>query len=154
MFGNLTNPGSLFEQFQRLQKELDDNFDLTSEPVSIRAVARGSYPPINVGLTPDTVEVYVLAAGLDRDKLEVSIQQNLLTISGERIAMTPEPDKNASVYLQERFNGNFKRVISMPDDIDQERIDASYRNGLLRVTVYKTESVQPRQIKVEIDPGN
>ena len=52
------------------------------------------------------------------------------------------------MYAQERFAGNFRRVVSLPDDADPAKVDASYRDGILRVTVARRESSKPRRIEV------
>lgn len=146
MFGSLTNfDGSLFEQFRRLEREFNDAFGLDSPLPGIRAVARGTFPPINVGATPEQVDVYLFSPGIDPSHLEVSIQQNLLTVAGTR--STPAPEK-ARFYRQERFHGDFRRVITLPEDIDPERVAANYTDGVLHVAVKRRESSKPRQITV------
>ena len=68
---------------------------------------------------------------------------------GVRPASVPAEDGKSSVYANERFAGTFKRVISLPDDADPSRIEARYRNGVLRVTIARRESAQPRRIQVQ-----
>jgi HSP20 family protein len=146
MFGSITNwEGDLFDQFARLQRELGDFWDSPGGPVSIRAAARGSYPAINVGSTPEGVEVYVFAAGLDRDSLDVTVQQNLLTISGAR--STGQPEK-ASPHLQERFTGQFRRSLSLPEDIDPDSAQAGYRHGVLHLGFKRKAEARPRKIQI------
>ena len=72
-----------FDEFRRIGQDMDDAFGWSS-PAAIRSVARGTFPPINVGATPDGMHVYVFAPGLDPKSVDVTIQQNLLTISGRR----------------------------------------------------------------------
>ena len=113
MLGYMTNyEGSLLDQFDRLHREMDEMFNRPF-PASIRAVARGSFPAINIGASADQVDVYVFAAGVDPNSLDIQIQQNLLTVSGERKL---EEKQDVNYYLRERFNGNFRRVLSLPDD--------------------------------------
>jgi HSP20 family protein len=69
-------------------------------------------------------------------------------IAGERKSQLPQGRDGISVYAQERFAGNFRRVVSLPDDADPGKVDASYRDGILRVTVSKRESSKPRRIDV------
>jgi HSP20 family protein len=103
MFGRLTSfPGSLFDDFRRLEQEMDERFVRSSWPASIRSVAQGAYPPINVGAAPDRVNVYLFAAGLDPKSLDISLQRNLLTVSGERKVTVHE---QANYYRQEIFVG-------------------------------------------------
>jgi HSP20 family protein len=146
MFASLTGfDGSLFEQFRRLQQEMDGLFDQWPSATGIRAVTPGTFPPVNVGATPDKLEVYMFAAGLDPKKLELSIQQNLLTVAGERQSAQNE---SANYYRQERFNGEFRRVVALPDDVDPDRVEARYRDGVLHISVSRKESAKPRVIQL------
>jgi HSP20 family protein len=147
MFGRLTSfPGSLFDDFRRLEQEMDERFVRSSWPASIRSVAQGAYPPINVGAAPDRVNVYLFAAGLDPKSLDISLQRNLLTVSGERKVTVHE---QANYYRQERFIGDFRRVITLPDDVDPDQVEAHYRDGVLQITVQRHEAARPRQIQVK-----
>lgn len=147
MFGTLFSSldTNLFDAFRRLETEMDQAFARTSVPAGIRAVRRGTFPPINVGSTPDRVDVYLFAAGLDPKSLELSIQQNLLSVSGRRKV---EVNQEADYYRRERYDGDFHRVISLPEDVDPDRVDARYRDGVLHITVPRRESARPRQIMV------
>lgn len=137
----------VLSELNRLQGVLDQVFRPT-ERSSIRALTGASFPVINVGTTPETIEVMALAPGLDPASLQLSIDRGLLVISGERKSDVPEDGDKISVYAQERFAGNFRRVVSLPDDADPGKVDATYRDGILRVTVAKRESSRPRRIEV------
>jgi len=139
--------GDVFSELNRLQSVLDQVFR-PAERSSIRALTGATFPVINVGTTPDSIEVMALAPGLDPAALELSIDRGLLVISGERKSEVPEPGDGVSVYAQERFAGNFRRVVSLPDDADPAKVDATYRDGILRITVAKRESSKPRRIEV------
>jgi len=147
MFGSLlsTFDTTLIDDFRRLEDEMDQLLGRWPLPAGIRAVRRGSFPPINVGSTTDRVDVYLFAAGLDPKGLDISIQQNLLTVAGNRKVPV---NREADYYRQERFDGGFRRVIALPDDVDPDRVEAKYRDGVLHITVQRRESVRPRQIEV------
>jgi len=147
MFGSLTNfEGSLFDDLRRMQQEMDDMFGQRTWPAGIRSVARGTYPPINVGATSDGIDVYLFAAGLDPKVLDISIQQNLLTVAGERKVEVPEKVEH---YRRERFSGSFRRVISLPDDVDPQKVDAHYADGVLHIAIQRRETSKPRRIQVK-----
>ncbi len=139
-------PGDYFADFDRLQREVSSLFGAAGLPTSIRATERGAFPAVNIGSTEDSVEVVALAPGIDASKLELSIDKGLLVIAGERAA-EPQDDKT-TCYAQERFSGEFRRVITLPEDIDPQHVDATYRDGVLHVTVHKRESSKPRRIQV------
>ena len=146
MFRNLTNSGdSLFDELRRMENEMGELFGRRAWPAGIRSVARGTYPPVNIGSTPEQVDVYLFAAGLDADTLDIPLQKNLLTVAGERKAPVEE---EANYYRKERYDGAFRRVISLPEDVDPGRVEANYRNGVLQVHVMRREEVRPRQIEV------
>jgi len=148
MYPSLTSfPGDLFADFDRIQRQLDQAFGW---PSSIRAVARGSFPAINMGTTQDAVEIYAFAPGLEPSKIELSIDKGLLSITGERGVTTPEETSDdVNVYARERFAGAFKRVVSLPDDVDASKVDAKYRNGVLSIVIPKLESRMPRRVEVK-----
>jgi HSP20 family protein len=136
----------LFAELNRMQSMLDRVFPTPGS--SIRSQAGAGFPVLNVGTTPTSVEVQALAPGVDPAKLEITIDRGLLVIAGERKNDLPPADERASVYASERFSGRFRRVVSLPEDADPARVDASYRDGVLRVRVAKRESSLPRRIEV------
>ncbi len=139
-------PRDLFAEVDRLQRELQQSLDTVSP--SIRGFARG-YPALNVGSTPKSVEVYAFAPGIDPARIEINLEKGVLTIEGERARTLPADDGKATVHVNERFEGRFRRVLSLPDDIDPAAVNASYRDGVLHVSVQRRESAQPRRIEVQ-----
>jgi len=146
MFGSLTNFDKLFEEFRRMEQQMDELFGGGTRPPAIRSVARGTFPPINMGAAADGIDIYVYAAGMDLKSIQLNIQRNLLTVAGEREVPV---DENATYYRQERFSGPFRRVIALPEDVDPDRIEAKYRDGILQITARRRESAKPRQITVQ-----
>lgn len=137
----------LFSELNRLQSMLDQVFRPV-ERSSIRGLTGSSFPVINVGTTPESVEIMALAPGLEPDSLQLTVDRGLLVMAGERKSQVPEPGDSTSVYAQERFTGSFRRVVSLPEDADPAKVDATYRDGILRVSVAKRESSRPRRIEV------
>jgi HSP20 family protein len=142
-------PTDLFAEFDRLQHQMDDVFRGFGSASDIRATGRNAFPAINIGATDAAVEIIALAPGIDPAKIDISIDKGLLTVSGERPAELPAAQARTSVYARERFAGPFRRVISLPDDIDPDRVEARYLDGCLRVTIQKRESSKPRSIRVQ-----
>jgi HSP20 family protein len=128
-------------------------FGVTGLPTGIRAVAPGTMPAINVGLTATSVEVYAFAPGLDASKIDVTLDRGVLRLSGERASGIPAGDVGVSagvnVYARERGHGRFSRAVSLPDDVDPAHVTASYCDGVLQVSVARRESAQPRRITVQ-----
>ncbi|AGA92273.1 molecular chaperone (small heat shock protein) [Thioflavicoccus mobilis 8321] len=146
MFGNLSSfENDLFGQLERMRREMDALFSGRPGPSGIRSVASGTYPAINVGAGPERVDIYLFVAGIDPKGLDISLQQNLLSIAGTRRAEAPD---QVQYYRRERFTGDFRRVISLPEDVDPDKVNARYRDGVLHITVERREEVRPRQIEV------
>ena len=146
MNGTFRLAGELFPELARLQQHLDEAFG-SFGPSNIRALAQGSFPAVNVGTSPETVEVLAFVPGLDPKNLQITVDKGLLTIAGERRTEVTRKEAE-TVYAQERFNGSFRRVVSLPEDADPAKVDATYRDGVLRVSVAKRESSRPRQIAI------
>jgi HSP20 family protein len=145
----LNHPDKLFGQFERLRRELDEVFGVPGLPSSIRSVASGTVPAVNVGRTPTSVEIYAFAPGLDASMIEVTLDRGVLRISGQRVSGIPSGDARLQVYTRERGAGSFTRTISLPDDVDPANVNASYRDGVLQVSVARRESAQPKRITVQ-----
>jgi HSP20 family protein len=140
-------PRNVFAELDRLQREMRDAFDLSP---SIRGLGRGGFPAVNVGGTPQSVEILAFAPGLDPATVEVKLDRGVLTIAGERPADLPsEEGGKAAVHINERFSGRFRRVISLSEDVDPNGVSATYRDGILHITAKRRESAQPRRINVQ-----
>ena len=111
--------------------------------------ARG-YPLLNVGEDGDKLYVDALAPGVDPETLNVSVQQNQLTITGEKKALLSSIE-SAAVHRSERSAGQFSRSITLPMDVSADKIQATYRDGVLRVVLPKAEAAKPKQIQVRVD---
>lgn len=135
----------LFSEFDRLQRQMASAFG--SLPSSIRASRFGTFPPVNIGSTDDSIEIVLFAPGVDPAKFDVSIDKGLLTVSGERDPSAPGAE--ARTYAKERFGGSFRRVIELPQTADPDKVEAKYENGCLKISVGKRESSKPRAITVQ-----
>ncbi len=138
-------PRDVLADLDRLQRDLQGVFEA---PPGIRGLGRGGYPALNVGSTAEAVEVYAFAPGLDPATIEVNLERGVLTLAGERRAPAVGGDK-VTLHLNERFTGRFRRVVSLPDDIDGSAVNADYRDGVLHVSVPRKASAQPRRINVQ-----
>lgn len=137
-------PRDLFAEIDRLQREMQQSYDLSP---SIRGLSRGGFPAMNVGGTAESVEIYAFAPGIDPATLDVQIEKGVLTIAGERKS-EPVPEK-AAVHIDERFAGSFRRVVSLPDDVDANAVNATYRDGVLHIRIARQAAAQPRRIAIQ-----
>ena len=144
--------GDWFADFEQLQDRIDELLTGRSMTSSIRAVGRaGAFPALNVGTSVEALEIYAFAPGIDPKSIDVSVEKGILAIAGERTANGGTPGAKSgerNVYAHERFAGKFRRVIALPEDAEPSRVEATYKNGVLKVVVPKRESSKPRQIQV------
>lgn len=143
-----TGPQGLLDQIETMQRLLAGSL-ADGSPGGIRSLARGAFPDINVGRTPRSVEVFAFAPGLEASSIDLTVERNLLKISGARPRSIPERGSDVQVYANERPDGKFVRAVSLPDDADASRVSARYRDGVLRVSVALSENAQPRRIAVQ-----
>lgn len=135
----------LFDELDRLQRQAQR---FTGSAANIRGTGRQAFPAINIGGTPDTVEIFAFAPGLDPRTIDLKIERGVLTISGERLSDLSDTDKATAVHFNERFSGRFHRAVSLSDEVDPNRVDAKYRDGVLQISIQRRESTQPRRIEV------
>lgn len=140
-------PRDVFAELDRMQREMQEAFEAGP---SIRGVGRGGFPAVNVGSTPQSLELYAFAPGLDPSGIEVNLERGVLTIAGERVPDLPAQDEKASVHINERFAGRFRRVVSLPeDDVNPSGVSAEYRDGVLHISVKRRQVPQPRRIAIQ-----
>ena len=152
-------PGDLFAEMDRIQQEMQQAFGM--EP-SIRGVGRGGFPALNVGSTPQSVELYAFLPGLDPNAIEVNLERGVLTVAGERPDLTAAGGNaggntgggagsggKSTVHINERFAGRFRKVVSLPEDADPDGVSAQYQDGVLHISVKRKQQVQPRRISVQ-----
>jgi HSP20 family protein len=134
-----------------LQNEIDRVFDRffpsreqTQESSSSRAVWR---PQMDLTETDESYRLHLDMPGMSKDELKISYQDNELVVSGER--ESTHTDEDEEFVRVERSFGQFRRSFTLPRTVDADNIDATYDNGVLTVTVPKTEKVKPRQIEIQ-----
>lgn len=138
-------PGDLLAELTRLQREAQR---FAGPSTSIRGFGRNGFPALNVGGTPEAVEIYAFAPGLDPASIDVTIERGVLTLSGERAADMPADDRQAAVHINERFAGSFRRAVSLSDDVDPDRVSATYNDGVLHISIARRAATLPRRIEV------
>ena len=139
-------PSDIFASLDRLQRE----FQRYSGPASsIRGIGRGGFPALNVGSTPESVEIYAFAPGLDPATVDVTVDRGVLTLSGERKSELPGDGTKAAIHINERFAGSFRRVVSLSDDVDPESTNAKYCDGVLHISLKRRTAAQSRRINIE-----
>ena len=141
LFGEST---SLFDEFNWLSREMDRLF----EPMGVPALrtAGAGFPAVNVATEEGKVHVLFFAPGVDASTLDVSILGNVLTVKGRREPL--EAPEGTQAWVRERPSGRFVRTLTLPDDVDPQRVEAQSRDGLVWIQVMRNEAARPRRIQV------
>ena len=144
MFGQIMFPTNRYDEFRR---EMDRLFDAFGMGVSPRPHARsGLYPAINVWDAGDTLCVEAEVPGIGRNDLEILAVGNELTIKGRRTAL----EGGWTYHRHERGSGEFTRSITLPAEINADKVDAIVDNGVLMIHLPKAEAAKPKQIAVKL----
>ena len=128
-----------FNQLQGVQNEL-------SRLLTTGLGRTGEYPPLNVWSNEDETVVQAELPGYDADKIDISVVQNTLTLRGER--SSEETGEGATIHRRERTTGRFVRTVELPFEVDNSKIEAEYRDGILSVRLPRAEEHKPRRITV------
>ncbi len=139
--------GETWDAFESLRRGVDQLFARAGQEGPVRS-AQGVHPPVNLY---ETAEGFVLTAelpGLKLEDIELAVHGNRLSIRGERKISYPD-DGRTNLHRRERPAGQFRRAIELPVEIDSEKVDASYRNGVLLVKLPKSAAHRPRRIEVQ-----
>ena len=142
MFYRSVFPRNLYAELNQLQRAAQQAFDLGP---NMRGAWAG-YPSVNVGKTADSVEIYVFAPGMSPSDFEVRLENGTLLVAGER--KVPDLPEKATLQMDQRFAGKFRRAIALPEDADGNNIAAKYRDGVLHISVPRIAAAQPRQITI------
>jgi HSP20 family protein len=108
-----------------------------------------SYPLMNIGEDEANIYVDALAPGIAPDSLNVSVTGDQLTISGQKSSL-PEEVKPEDIHRSERSAGQFMRSISLNASVKRDKVQANYKDGMLRIVLPKSEDARPRQVQVTV----
>jgi HSP20 family protein len=133
-----------------LKQEMDRVFDRFFEPQWGELAALGDWAPsLDLSETKDALVVKVEVAGMDPKDIHVGLQENLLTIKGEK--RQAKEEKEERYHRIERSYGAFARSVRLPVAVDGGKVDASFKNGLLTVTLPKTPGARSTTIPVKAE---
>jgi len=143
MFRRYRQP-NLWREMDQLQREMNRLFDLYA-PMRTRTAP--SYPAVNVWSNEDGLLVTAEVPGIKAEDIDINVVGQTLTLSGER---KPEPlEEGAQYHRQERGYGKFSRVIELPFPINVNKVEATFKNGVLTIVLPRAEEDKPKKIKVK-----
>lgn len=142
-------PADSLNSLRRLNSMLDDAFSAWPFQSQENGALTSSWlPATDVFEDKDAVKIVAEVPGVRPEDVKISLENNLLTIRGEKRQQAEE--KTERVHRYERTYGSFERAFSLPTTVDPEKIAASYANGILTVTIPKAERARPREIPVKV----
>ena len=147
-----------WQEMERVRRDIDRAFEQvgwrnggrTFPTAFLPGRAARAYPLVNVSEDADALYVTALAPGLDPTAIQLTVQDQRLTIAGEKQRLAAEMQPEA-FHRSERAAGKFVRTVTLPMDVEHDQVRADYKNGLLVVTVPKAEKAKPKQIPVRLN---
>jgi HSP20 family protein len=138
-----------FEQLFDLRDELDRLFETPFGELGRASRLFNNWAPaVDLYEDKDSFIVKAELPGMKREDIEVSLHEGMLTLAGER--KSEEKTDNADTHRTERFFGRFQRSLTLPKAVKTDKVAAQYRDGVLTVTLPKSEEVKPKQIEVNV----
>jgi HSP20 family protein len=139
----------VFADMEDFQKEMNRLFDLRSQwPVKTSNGTGLWAPAVDIIDEKDQIRIKADLPGLKKEDIEVSADNGVLTIKGEK---KEEKEVKEKDYVRsERYYGSFHRSFSLPTGVDSQKVNASYKDGVLEITIPKREDAKSKQIKVEV----
>lgn len=137
--------------FEQMRREMDRLWDSFFER-GIRRRAEGVgewYPSLDVAETKNDLVIKAELPGMDPKDIDISLSDGILTIKGEK--KQEREEKEEDYHLIERSYGSFTRSVQLPKGVQSDKINASYKNGVLRVTLPKTEEAKKKEIKIKVE---
>ncbi len=132
----------------RLQDEINRLFGSANQSDSSSATATW-VPPVDIYEYADRFELYVDVPGVDPNKVDLTLEGGVLTLSGQRNeVVTQRQSEDAQYRRTERGVGHFYRRFVLPDTVDSDKVNAAGKDGVLRVTIPKQAKAMPRRIQI------
>ena len=152
---------SLAGEMMNLRSAIDRLFDENFMPGSMRTFlttggnAAQTGLPLDVYATEDAVVILAAVPGMNPGDIRITVDKNTVTLAGQIPNVAESEDaKGASWYLHELPYGSFERSLTLPLELDAGRAEATFENGMLRLTLPKAESEKPKQIKIRVAGGD
>jgi len=135
---------SAWEEMERVQREVNK---LLNNSGADRSRSSSAFPAMNAWTTDEEEVVTAAIPGINPDDVDLSIVNDVLTVSGER--KVEQPSENMRYHRRERVDGKFSRSIQLSFPVDSEKVSAIYENGILTVRLPRAEDDRPRKIRVK-----
>ena len=144
------SPRSTFGSIASLRRDMDHLWDrfFGGDP-SVSPWEKGWAPALDVTETKDKLIIKTEIAGVDPKEVDIAIRGDVLTMKGEK--KDEREEKEESYHLMERSYGSFSRSIRLPIEVDENKIKANYKNGVLKITLLKSKQSKAKTAKIAIE---
>ena len=137
-----------FVELRRMQENMDHLWRGFSQPTSGSGEMEGWAIPLDVVQDGDNIVVHASVPGVDPSNLNVTIENDVLTIRGETASESER--QNGNYLMRERHTGSFHRSLRLPDTLDVEKAQSNYDHGVLTISFPKVEAKQARQLAINV----
>jgi HSP20 family protein len=139
-----------FRDFEWMRRDMDRLWNSFFERGTLRSEDGGEWlPSLDVAETKNEIVVKAEVPGLEPKDIDISLSDGLLTIKGEKKQEREEKEEN--YHLVERSYGSFTRSIRLPNEVQSDKIKASYKNGVLKVVLPKSEEAKKKEVKIKVE---
>jgi HSP20 family protein len=139
-----------FRDFERMRREMDRYWDDFFDLGPNRKTEEGGewFPSLDVSETKNDIVVKAELPGMDPKDIDISLSHGTLILKGER--KTEKEEKEEDYHLIERSYGRFCRSVPLPSEVQSDKINASYKDGVLKITLPKSEKTKRKEIKIKV----
>jgi HSP20 family protein len=141
-------PWRPFKELPALREEMNKLWSFFGERPFMEPFGKEWQPSLDVSETKDNIVVKAEVPGMDGKDIDISLSGGVLTLKGEKKQEKEEKDEN--YYFAERSYGAFFRAVQLPQEVQTDKIKASYKNGVLTITLPKSEEAKAKEVKIKV----
>jgi HSP20 family protein len=143
----LIKSGSVRGELERMRREMERIWDRFSSELPTSTLERHWHPPLDLMETEDSLAAELEVPGINPDDIDISVTPDLLTVTGEKKQEPGAQEKN--YHVMERAHGRFSRSIPLPIAVNPDQVEARYVDGILRITMGKSQATKSKRIEVK-----
>jgi HSP20 family protein len=144
-------PWKPFNELERMRGEMDRLWDSFFETGAAKRTGGKEtwLPSLDVSETKSDLIVKTELPGINPKEIDISLSEGMLTIKGEK--KQEKEEKESDYHLVERSYGSFTRMVRLPKEVKSDKISASFKDGVLKITLPKSEETKKKEIKIKVE---
>ncbi len=143
----LIKSGSIGGEIERMKREMERIWDRLSSEITTAPLERDWHASLDLTETEESLVAEIEVPGINPDNIDISVAPEVLTVTGEKKQETGGQEKN--YHVVERTYGRFSRSINLPTVVNPDRVEARYKDGILRITMEKRDETKSKRIEVK-----